>query len=175
MTIVPWAPLYRAEILAASRTHEIDPKRLLALIWQESYGGMDGSGIWAPQRLYRYEPGFWNRYLRGRTEWAPPSGSGQATTEAHKRRVSASYGVCQIMFPTAVMFGLPRTSPPEVLFDPGVNLDLAGKILRHWRDKGLSWTRTWLRYNGGGRLEYAAEIEKKFQQVVASSGGGGSW
>lgn len=176
MSPTPWAPLYRAEILSASRAHEIEPKRLLALIWQESYGGMNGAGEWSPARLYRYEPGFWNRYLRGRPEWAAPTGAGQAATEAHKRRVSASYGVCQIMFPTAVLFGLQRTDPPEVLLNPRVNLDLAGKILRHWREKGLSWRRTWLRYNGGGRPAYADEIEHKLERVMAFSvGGGGSW
>jgi soluble lytic murein transglycosylase-like protein len=118
----PWAPNYRDVIPAAARKFALDPLVLLALAWQESAGGCrvlaDGSWTWVPGLLYRYEPGFWSRYLAGLPEYAPPS-SDPVAAEVHRRRVSASYGICQVMYSTARWHGF--AGRPEELLDPALS------------------------------------------------------
>jgi hypothetical protein len=126
----PWAPLYRVSIASAAQMHDLPPFLLLALAWQESHGGVvldAGRWDWSPRRIYRYEPGFWDRYLAGKPEWAPPS-EHPACLEAHKRRVSASYGIVQVMYPTAVELGF--GGEPEALFEPSRSLHYGAKLLR---------------------------------------------
>lgn len=130
----PWAPLYRAAIQRAADHHRIPRLVLLAIAWQESHGGAVkdvGRWTWAPSRLYRFEPGFWDRYLAGKPEWAPP-GKHPAVVEAWKRRVSASYGICQVMFPTAVQHAYGGT--PESLLDPFQSAWFGARHLRHLLD-----------------------------------------
>lgn len=132
----PWAPLYADPIRYAAETHHMDPTVLLAVAWQESAGGVyidGGQWRWHPGRLYRYEPGFWDRYLNGKAEWVPPSNA-PATVEAWKRRVSASYGLMQVMYPTAISLGMTRASPPECLFDPYQSCGRGAQLLRKLLD-----------------------------------------
>jgi soluble lytic murein transglycosylase-like protein len=131
----PWAALYRHAIAAAAKIYRLDPLVLLALVDQESNGGVrataGGRWSWHPGNLYRYEPGFWDRYLAGKPEWTPP-GSHPAIVEAHKRRVSASYGPAQVMYPTAVELG--HTGAPEALFDPVLSIGFGAGLLRRKLD-----------------------------------------
>lgn len=71
---------------------------------------------------YRFEPLFWGRYLIHKPEWA----------DQNPRRVSASYGLMQIMYPVAVERGL--RGAPEQLFLPDVGLRYGCLHLRHLLD-----------------------------------------
>jgi soluble lytic murein transglycosylase-like protein len=130
----PWAALYRHAITFAAKVHQLEPLVLLAVAWQESHGGVvsdAGRWTWAPQRLYRYEPGFWDRYMgpasRGWPKYEPPS-EHPAVAEAWKRRVSSSYGILQVMFATAQDLGYGGS--PEGLLDPLTSANLGAKLLR---------------------------------------------
>ena len=101
------------------------------------------------QKAYRYEKEFWVRYLADNPEWKDKEPS----------VVSASWGICQIMFTTAWGLGF-RGTTGEELEDPTTNIMLCAKLLRNHLDKieaqGLCSTNTlwpvevalaW--YNGG--------------------------
>lgn len=75
------------------------------------------------QTAYRYEPGFWKRYLEGKPEWA---GQDPAV-------VSASYGLFQLMWTTAASLGFKGTQ--DDLWNPVFNIELGAKLLRVLIDK----------------------------------------
>jgi soluble lytic murein transglycosylase-like protein len=101
-------------------------------------------------KAYRFEPLYFERYMADKPEWK----------DKDPKVVSASYGLCQIMLPTAV--GLGFTGSPEELCDPMINILLGAKFLRQLIDKSIEkkWTDKfyWLsplqvalaRWNGGG-------------------------
>ena len=101
---------YRREAESMAMTHGIDPDLVEAVCWIESSG---------QTHAYRYEPQFWRRYMLGKAEWV----------NALPERVSASYGLMQVMFATAVEHGYPRIQPPEYLFVPIVGLEYGCKVL----------------------------------------------
>lgn len=53
-------------------------------------------------KAYRFEPGFWERYLKNNPEWS----------DKDPKRVSASYGVMQLMYTTAWLLGF-RGEPED--------------------------------------------------------------
>jgi hypothetical protein len=174
MSAPAWLAVYRAELVEAAALYAIPSARLAALVEQESNGGIHPkTREHDPRQLYRYEPAFWDRYLAQRADYAPPLSVFPAVfadraLELWKRRVSASYGLCQIMYATARDHGLPPEWPPEALLQPRVNLTLAAKILRHHQRKTAGdWRATWLRYNGGAREAYADEIEARMPRFEA--------
>lgn len=110
--------------------YELDPQLIEAVVRTESSGN---------PRAYRFEPAFWDRYLKGK-----------AFYQAHQpRRVSASYGLMQVMYPTArEEFGF--KGEPEDLFNPQRSLELGCMLLR----KNLVWSggdmdAALAAYNGG--------------------------
>lgn len=112
----------------------VDPRLVRAMITQES--------SWNP-RAHRTEQGYYRRYIQGKPEWESlPWGKTPS-------RVAASYGLMQLMYPTAVQHGYPRTAPPEGLYDVHTNLrigaNLAGKL---WRKYG-NLRDTIAAYNSG--------------------------
>ena len=74
-------------------------------------------------KAYRFEPAFWDRYLKNNPEWQ----------NRKPELVSASHGLMQIMLTTAWSLGL-RTQPDEKLVEdlqnPVINIELAAKLLR---------------------------------------------
>lgn len=98
----------------------------------------------------RFEPLYWERYMKNDPLWA----------DKDPKVVSASYGLLQIMLPTAM--GLGFTGTTEELCDPMINILLGAKFLRQLIDKSIEkrWTDKfyWLsplqislaRWNGGG-------------------------
>lgn len=134
----PWAPLYADAITRAATVHKLDPLLVLAIADQESHGGciLDGGRwSWSPARLYRYEPGFWDRYMGPSSKTWPqyrPPGEHPAVVEAWKRRVSASWGILQVMFLTAVQHGF--AGRPEELLDPMLSAWFGALHLRHHLD-----------------------------------------
>lgn len=113
----------------ASRNFGVDPFLIEAVIQQESSGNADA---------FRHEPGFYLRYLKGNPEY-----QGQ-----HPRRISSSYGLMQIMYPTARELGF--TGEPEDLFDIQLNINLGTKLLKKLLDKYKGDVEKALAaYNGG--------------------------
>lgn len=69
------------------------------------------------ERGYRFEQGFWDRYLKGNPQWK----------DWDPHVVSASYGLMQIMFVVAWEAGFRGTA--EDLYNPVINVELGAKIL----------------------------------------------
>lgn len=99
---------YRAEIAAASASHALDPTLVEAIVIRES------SGL---THAYRFEPLFWGRYLRNSPVWK----------DANPHRVSASYGLMQVLYISAQELGF--ADEPEFLFVPSVGLEWGCKKL----------------------------------------------
>lgn len=119
------------QIRAAAESHNLDPYLFQALVEHES--------SYRPS-AYRFEPGFWRRYLADKPEWQ----------DAEPQRVAASYGLCQVMYATALEHGLSPNVEPEYLFLPLVNLDLGAKILRELLDRfGGDEVKALAAYNAG--------------------------
>jgi soluble lytic murein transglycosylase-like protein len=147
---------YRAEVELIANRHGLTPDLVHAICLVESAGLTNA---------YRIEPAFWERYLKGKPEW----------DGANPARVSASYGLMQVMFPVAVEHGMARTEPPEYLFVPLIGLDYGCRVLV----RRLEWARGDLRcaiasYNGGKkgnepgtpRLRSATYADKVLSQLA---------
>jgi soluble lytic murein transglycosylase-like protein len=83
-------------------------------------------------------------------------------------RFSASYGLMQVMFTTAVEHGMAPTEPPEYLFVPIIGLDWGCRILA----KRIAWAKGDLRkalasYNGGKGNWTAAAPQRYADKVLA--------
>ncbi len=161
---------YRADIEIAAAAHALDPDLVAAVVEQESDGLANA---------YRYEPAFWNSYLRSNPKYATRD----------PREVSASYGLMQIMYPTAVDYGF--AGAPEDLWDPATGLEYGCRVLaallawatRLYRgletDRDAAVTRAALAaYNGGkggnaptGPLRnraYAERVLARYRRIRAS-------
>ena len=78
-------------------------------------------------KAYRYEPAFWDRYLKDKPEWK----------DKDPKLVSASHGLMQLMWPTATMLGFSGTTA-EDLQDPLTNIMLGAKLIRRLLDKSIA-------------------------------------
>ncbi len=107
---------YDAPIDAAATAHRLDPALVKAVVMQES-----GGKFYA----YRYEPDFWTRYLQHNAAWMARS----------PMEVSASYGLMQILYVTAVEEGF-RGQPWE-LFAPSVAAGVGTRALL-WAGAGTA-------------------------------------
>ena len=102
--------LYRAEVEAAADRHGLDPDLVHAMCLVESSGNT---------RAYRYEPAFYARYMANDPRWK----------DAEPTRVSASYGLLQVMYLVALEFGFQKTAPPEQLYLPAVGLEYGCRVI----------------------------------------------
>lgn len=146
---------YRALIERSAADQHLDPNLVEAIVIAESNGCTDA---------FRHEPDFYRRYLAGKPEWA-----GQ-----NPRRISSSYGLMQVMFPTAKQYGFGEL--PELLFLPDVGLKYGCLHLK----KLLGWANGDVRkalaaYNGGAGnwngtdpQRYAARVSKLYDAVKAA-------
>lgn len=75
----------------------------------------------------RYEPQFYERYIKGNSEFA------QAVKRYGKEAVASSYGPWQIMYPTAVEMGY--QGRPGALSDAAISLPYVIKYLRKLETK----------------------------------------
>jgi soluble lytic murein transglycosylase-like protein len=142
------------EIREAAEDYGLNPKIVEAVVLVESSGFAHS---------YRYEPAFWARYMEGKSQW----------NGANPRRVSASYGLMQVMFVVALELGF--TGDPEELFQPRVGLKYGCLKLRAL----LLWSRgnvdaALAAYNGGkvGNAEppyrnwtYVAKVHAKLAEL----------
>ena len=152
---IPW---FRPLIEREAAKVNIDPDLVEAIVWQESSGRC---------AAYRYEPMFWSRYLQHDLRF----------NTYDPQRVSASYGLMQVMYSTAWELGF--RAIPELLFVPETALEygvlnIASLIL--WA-KGDTWKAV-AAYNGGkGAWEqaapqrYQASVRAWFDKIKARSGG----
>jgi hypothetical protein len=135
------------EIREAAGKHGLDFEVVVALVCEESAGLASA---------YRYEKEFWIRYLAGKQEWR----------DQNPKRVAASYGLMQVMYPTALEMGYPKAAPPEGLFVPELNLDLGCKYLHGmlWRFGGS--IRTALAAYNGGPGNYGGQKAQQYADRV---------
>lgn len=146
-----WVPIYRTHIVRSSSLYGIEPVRIASVIMQESAGD---------SRAYRFEPGYWRRYLADKKEWASPHA---ASNVLWQMRVAASYGLMQLMYPTAVWLCDGQQFEPEELFEPGFNIDLGCKLLKLHLDQGKTWAQALAAYNTGRPNEHATVYDDEVQ------------
>lgn len=146
---------HRPLITAIAQAHDLDPSLVEAVVLQES------SGVTS---AIRYEPRFWTRYmaLDPKFKYADP------------RRVSASYGLMQIMYIVAVEMGYPHQDP-EYLLVPAIGLEYGCRKLKSlltWAKGNLEQTLS--AYNGGKggngsapyrNAVYAAEVLERLYEI----------
>lgn len=120
---------FRGEVENVARQFGLDPDLLQAQVMVESAG---------KTHAYRFEPGFWTRYMVDKPEW----------DGANPERVSASYGLLQIMYPVARELGYHDI--PEYLFSPVTGLYWGAMKLAKLRDwAGGDIAAALASYNGG--------------------------
>lgn len=177
--VARWVPLVR-EVRCEWK---VPVPLVLAVIEEESRGD---------PRAIRREPAYWRRYLASNPGWRRLV----AARGWKVHDVSASYGLMQVLFPTAWGCCGYRGAPAG-LFDPQVNVTagvryLAGLLKRYDGDERLALAH----FNGGGRgvrdvragrntrpVRYARRVLKKRdawnayldrEEVVAPHGDDGS-
>lgn len=124
----------------------------------------------------RFEPLFWDRYMKDKPEWK----------DKDPQIVSSSWGLTQLMWPTAVGLGFDGTV--DDLCDPMTNILLGAKLLRQLIDRATKQRLTdqfyWLsnlqiclaRYNGGSfknpdeagvlrNQKYVRKVMKQFGEL----------
>lgn len=147
---------YRREIDHWAKHFKLDPDLVEAVVRVES------SGL---AHAYRYEPAFWDTYLADQSFYKGKN----------PRRVSASYGLMQVMYATAVDHGFPAGSEPELLFVPDQSLYYGCHVLSRLMDwaKG-NIDQALAAYNGGKRGNekppfrnrgYVAKVKAALEQI----------
>lgn len=130
---------YWKEICDIAVKFALDPLLVEAIVLTESGGNTDA---------FRFENDFYNRYLKPLKMYV-----GQ-----NPRRISSSYGLMQIMWPTAVERGLSPTDPPEALFVPEKGIEFGCRQLAFL----VAWAETFT----------DATPQAKLEAVIASYNGG---
>ena len=127
---------YAGEIRACADRFGLDPQLVAAVVMTESAGKTSA---------YRYEPQFWAKYLAPKPEWAGEN----------PERVSASYGLMQVLYVTAKEVGF-TASAPEYLFVPEIGLEFGCRKLRQVLDWAKGTVPQALAAYNGGRVANAA-------------------
>lgn len=146
---------YREEIAKVAKQHGVEPELIESVIWQESS---------AIPHAFRHEPAYWQRYCMQNPVYR----------DHEPERIASSYGLMQIMYPTAVEMGF--IGEPEELFKISTNLDLAtaylAKLLRRYNGQK---TLALAAYNGGPGgvnkpvpLAYAHSVLKRYDKLKAA-------
>ena len=103
---------YQGPIQAASDKHHVPVPVIIATIVTESGGN---------SKAYRYEPAFYKRYLKNKSPWT------ENPYYDDPKRISASYGLMQIMYTTAYNAGF--RGEPEALYDPATAIDVSSAYI----------------------------------------------
>jgi soluble lytic murein transglycosylase-like protein len=119
---------YQPLIATIAAAFDLPPTLLEALVQVESAGD---------PHAYRYEPAFWDRYLRTNPQYR----------DQDPEVVSASYGLLQVMYPVACELGF-RGAPP-LLFEPAIGLLYGATKLAQLRASLGSEDAAVCAYNGG--------------------------
>jgi hypothetical protein len=171
---------YRNLIKDASDKYGIEEELIAAIITRES--------SWKPN-VYRYEPYYQVRYLEG-TNWENDPAwlkSGQTIGEwfaSHSDRaeeksrlndeqlnliaqteVSTSYGLMQVMYPTAVTY-CGYSGNPDSLKDPATNIDCGTNYLKDLLDRYGDEADAVSAYNAGSSVWRANAQNRQYTQTV---------
>lgn len=138
---------FRAETHAIASRYRLDPDLVTAVALTESSGRTSA---------YRYEPAFWMRYLAQKPEWVGEN----------PERVSASYGLMQVMYPVARELGYPVTEVPEGLFVPVVGLEYGCRVLAERMAWAKGDTHKALAAYNGGKAGWAAPAPQAYVTKV---------
>lgn len=138
---------YRAEAHAIAEQHRLDPNLVEAVCLVESSGR---------PTAHRYEPAYWLKYMANNPRW----------DGAIPERVSASYGLMQVMYPVALELGMPPADPPEYLCVPVYGLQYGCRKLR----EVLAWAHgdvpaALAAYNGGKTNDNKPDVTPKRNQA----------
>lgn len=108
---------YRELIQKIAPAYGLAPVLVAGLVWQESEFRSDA---------FRFEPDFWNRYLKGNPLYM----------HLNPRRVSSSYGLMQVMYCRLLEDKIKENdaAAPETLFDPTINLHMGCAFLKELHD-----------------------------------------
>jgi soluble lytic murein transglycosylase-like protein len=105
----------------------LNPALVKAVIWKES--NFDPGA-------YRYEPGFYKRYIKNNEDYKTHP------LQPFPRTISASYGLMQIMYTTALSIGFDEHGAPMenfyMLYTPELNIKLGCAYLAKMRKKYYS-------------------------------------
>jgi soluble lytic murein transglycosylase-like protein len=148
----PYRPVIREEAGKAG----LDPLLVEAVVQQESSGRADA---------FRHEPEYYRRYLAGDPAWV----------EWEPRRCASSYGLMQIMYPTALQLGFRQD--PEALFNIRENIALGCKLLASLMKRFSNDVEKALAaYNGGPAgihrprpKAYAQEVLERYGKLRAAA------
>lgn len=148
---------YRQEIETAAREFGLEPDLVEAVVLQESSGRADA---------FRFEPAFFDRYLKRNPDYRG----------LVPRRIASSYGLMQVMYPTARELGF--SAEPEMLFVPRVSLHFGCMLLaRLLKWAGGDTAKALAAYNGGkgnwtaeAPLAYAAKVLERERRIKAARG-----
>lgn len=135
------------EIRVVAGKEQVDPALVAAIVAAESSGRTDA---------FRFEPAFWRRYCLNNPLYSQDT----------PRRVASSYGLMQVMYPTARERGFP--GPPELLFIPEIGLTWGCrhlKLLLEWA-QGDTWKAV-AAYNGG-QGNWDADTPQRYAAKVRS-------
>lgn len=114
---------FQDPILTASQKYHVPVPVIIATISTESSGNPNA---------YRYEPLFYKRYIKNQKQWK------NSPYYRSPRRISASYGLMQIMYTTAYRVGF--RGQPDDLYDPAINIDAgAAYIASAYQVKHHKW------------------------------------
>lgn len=145
-----WVPL----AIKTAHDHDIAVVDFLALLLHESAGG--DAAAW------RYEPGFYKKYLQGRTQqslggiW--PTADPMAISLEYYHR-ACSWGHSQVMGQTARELGFKKWTLVE-LIRPELNIPLGAKYFKRCLEKKGDLFDALLCYNGGADSEYPNKVAK---------------
>jgi soluble lytic murein transglycosylase-like protein len=147
---------YREAIVVAANNYGLDPLLVEAVVQQESSGRADA---------FRHEPAFWARYCAMKAQYRTED----------PRRIASSYGLMQVMYPTA--YGVGFRGQPEELFGIETNLDIGCRVLKSLLVRTSGDLRAALAsYNGGPAgatatipLRYADEVLARYRQLQAGT------
>ncbi len=103
---------FQQPIQAASQKYHVPIPVILATISTESSG---------EPNAYRHEPAFYNNYIQNTTQWK------NSPYHDKPKRISASYGLMQILYTTAYSVGF--RGEPEDLYDPALNIEFGTKYI----------------------------------------------
>lgn len=161
MTTARWRPLIQQALAAAPSSLTVDIVE--AMVRTESSGN---------PKAYRFEPAYWERYCRKHPIFK----------HGDPKRIAASYGLLQLMYPTAYSLGF--RGEPEDLYDPATSLKYGVLLMRD----NLRWSQGNLdaalaAYNGGrkGNREvpyrngvYVNKVKRHLAAIQKERDGSGS-
>lgn len=152
---------YDAIFRSAAAALKVEPAILKAIAMQES--GL----VWISYRFGKAERRFYRRYILDKPEWTNHRYYSQPQV------LSASWGLMQLMYTTAVQMGLPREAPWHVIMEPEMNILLGARYFANQMDRYGNASAAIAAYNAGSprvvqgtnRFENQAYVDQVWKYV----------